>query len=448
MTTLATINLLALNLVNAAAGPTIDALLQPGAKRTAMFVNAHCCNVAAKDNAYRWALSRADYLLPDGSGMQLAAKIAGGRIVENLNGTDLFVPICVQAAERGLPIFFFGSAEGVAERAASKAEQLAPGLEVAGVRHGFFRAEEESQIIEEINASGAKILLVGLGVPKQDIWIARNRHRLNADLVLGVGAQFDFWSGRVPRAPLFMRNAGIEWLMRLAVEPKRMARRYLIGNFEFVLRALAGQKLTPQGGTDALPGKRLLDIGLATFGILAAAPLIALIALAIKLESPGPVLFSQTRIGKGGKPFKIFKFRSMHRDAEARRAALLESSDRAGICFKSREDPRITKVGKLLRRFSLDELPQLFNVWSGEMSIVGPRPALPQEVAAYPAAALCRLEVKPGLTGLWQVGGRAEIGFDKMIEIDAAYVKGRSLFLDIMLIALTARAVLSGRGAY
>jgi lipopolysaccharide/colanic/teichoic acid biosynthesis glycosyltransferase len=102
----------------------------------------------------------------------------------------------------------------------------------------------------------------------------------------------------------------------------------------------------------------------------------------------------------------------------------------------------------LLRRFSLDELPQLFNVWSGEMSIVGPRPALPQEVAAYPAAALCRLEVKPGLTGLWQVGGRAEIGFDKMIEIDAAYVKGRSLFLDIMLIALTARAVLSGRGAY
>ena len=182
--------------------------------------------------------------------------------------------------------------------------------------------------------------------------------------------------------------------------------------------------------------------------LLLLSPLLLATWAAIRLESRGPAMFTQTRIGKDGTPFTIFKFRSMHVDAEERRAAVLALSDREGICFKSRHDPRITRVGRVLRRFSIDELPQIFNVLRGDMSIVGPRPALPQEVAAYPARALGRLAVKPGLTGIWQVSGRAEIGFDKMIDMDLAYIRSRSLLLNFVLLALTARAVLCGRGAY
>ncbi len=236
--------------------------------------------------------------------------------------------------------------------------------------------------------------------------------------------------------------------MRLAVEPRRMARRYLVGNFEFVLGALLGRKVGHLPEDAGMKGKRLLDLAVSSAGIVALAPLFGLIAAAIRLESPGPALFRQTRVGQDGKTFTIFKFRSMYRDAEARRAALLAQSDRPGICFKAKNDPRVTQVGRLLRRFSLDELPQLFNVWLGDMAIVGPRPALRQEVDAYPISARRRLAAKPGLTGLWQVGGRAEIGFDKMVEMDTAHVGARSIFLDIAIIALTVRAVIGGRGAY
>jgi exopolysaccharide biosynthesis WecB/TagA/CpsF family protein len=448
MSALETHRIFNLSIVNATMKAAVEAMLRPGEKRTVAFVNAHCLNVAAKDLTYRWALHRADLLLPDGSGLQLAARLNGCRFVANLNGTDLFAPLCQTAAANGQSVFLFGSAEGIAARAAEKAQELAPGLTIAGVRNGFFSGRNEDSVIDEINASGADIVLVALGVPKQDVWIARNRHRLNAHLVMGVGAQFDFWSGRVARAPVLMRRLGVEWMMRLAVEPRRMARRYLIGNFEFVARALAGQSLSHQVEEAAVEGRRLLDILISAGALLALSPLFALIAIAIRTESPGPVMFRQTRVGQDGKTFTLYKFRSMYRDAEARRAALLATSDREGICFKAKNDPRVTGVGRLLRRFSLDELPQILNVLMGEMAIVGPRPALPQEVAAYSSIARNRLGTKPGLTGLWQVGGRAEVGFDRMIEMDSAHVGSRSILLDIAVIALTARAVISGRGAY
>lgn len=194
--------------------------------------------------------------------------------------------------------------------------------------------------------------------------------------------------------------------------------------------------------------KRMLDILVAGGALLAAAPILLLLVIAIKLDSRGSLFFRQTRVGRDGKEFSIYKFRSMYVDAEERRAALLAQSDRDGICFKSRNDPRVTRIGRFLRRYSIDELPQILNVLKGEMSIVGPRPALPEEVAAYPARALGRLKAKPGITGIWQVSGRADIGFDKMIDMDIAYVRGQSLLLDIFLIAMTFRAVVTGRGAY
>jgi lipopolysaccharide/colanic/teichoic acid biosynthesis glycosyltransferase len=138
----------------------------------------------------------------------------------------------------------------------------------------------------------------------------------------------------------------------------------------------------------------------------------------------------------------------MSLDAETRREAILSTSDREGVCFKSRSDPRITPVGRFIRRFSIDELPQILNVLRGEMSIVGPRPALPCEVEAYPARARGRLAVKPGITGIWQVSGRADIGFDKMIDMDLAHASSRTILLDIVVILMTFRAVVSGRGAY
>jgi lipopolysaccharide/colanic/teichoic acid biosynthesis glycosyltransferase len=194
--------------------------------------------------------------------------------------------------------------------------------------------------------------------------------------------------------------------------------------------------------------KRPLDLTLGLFVLALLAPVLAVIAVVVKLTSPGPALFTQTRVGKNGAPFTMYKFRLMFMDAEARRAELLKSSDREGICFKSKNDPRITAVGRWLRRLSLDELPQIFNVLKGDMSLVGPRPALPSEVAFYPVRAMQRLAVLPGITGLWQVSGRAEIGFDEMVELDIHYARNGSLRNDLSILLRTFGAVFSGHGAY
>lgn len=194
--------------------------------------------------------------------------------------------------------------------------------------------------------------------------------------------------------------------------------------------------------------KRLLDLSLAGALVLGALPLFLLIAAAVRATSPGPVFFVQTRIGLGGEPFRMMKFRSMYADAERRRVEVAALSDREGICLKVRNDPRITPVGRLLRRWSLDELPQLLNVIAGDMSLVGPRPALPEEVALYPPDAHRRHAVLPGITGLWQVSGRADIGFAEMIELDLDYARRASLRLDMLILIRTIRAVTDGKGAY
>jgi lipopolysaccharide/colanic/teichoic acid biosynthesis glycosyltransferase len=194
--------------------------------------------------------------------------------------------------------------------------------------------------------------------------------------------------------------------------------------------------------------KRLLDLSFASLLVLGALPLFLLIAAAVRVSSPGPVFFVQTRIGLGGEPFRMMKFRSMYADAERRRAEVAALSDREGICLKLRNDPRITPVGRLLRRWSLDELPQLLNVLAGDMSLVGPRPALPEEVALYPPDAHRRHAVPPGITGLWQVSGRADIGFSDMIALDLDYARRASLRLDLHILLRTFRAVTDGTGAY
>ncbi|MCF1506624.1 sugar transferase [Streptomyces glomeratus] len=182
--------------------------------------------------------------------------------------------------------------------------------------------------------------------------------------------------------------------------------------------------------------------------IVLLAPVFAAVALAVRLDSPGPVVHRQTRIGRGGAPFTMAKFRTMVADAERLRHQLAGTNEKDGRMFKMRRDPRVTRVGRVLRRYSLDELPQLFNVVRGDMSLVGPRPPLPDEVAGYDEMERRRLAVKPGLTGLWQVSGRSDLSWDETVALDLGYVDNWSLSVDIGVLVRTVRAVLAGTGAY
>ncbi|MBI3361410.1 MAG: sugar transferase [Chloroflexi bacterium] len=194
--------------------------------------------------------------------------------------------------------------------------------------------------------------------------------------------------------------------------------------------------------------KRALDLAIALFGLIPAALIGIAIAITVKLESPGPILFRQKRIGMGGKPFSITKFRSMKAGAEEAQAALAAHNEATAPLFKIRDDPRLTRLGGFLRKSSLDELPQLINVLRGEMSLVGPRPNLPSEVEQYQPWQVQRLEVPPGITGLWQVSGRSDLSFDEMCLLDIYYIENWSLKLDLMILLRTVPRVLWGNGAY
>jgi exopolysaccharide biosynthesis polyprenyl glycosylphosphotransferase len=186
----------------------------------------------------------------------------------------------------------------------------------------------------------------------------------------------------------------------------------------------------------------------ASVGLVLGAPFLTLISLAIRLDSPGPVIFRQTRVGAGGKWFEMYKFRSMRQGAEAELEELRDLNEADGPLFKIYDDPRLTRVGRFLRHTSLDELPQFLNVLRGEMSLVGPRPPLPAEVDGYVEWHKKRLEVRPGMTGLWQVSGRSMLSFDEMVLLDIYYIENWSLWLDLKILLRTVPQVLFGNGAY
>ncbi|HEX9339532.1 MAG TPA: exopolysaccharide biosynthesis polyprenyl glycosylphosphotransferase, partial [Pseudonocardiaceae bacterium] len=194
--------------------------------------------------------------------------------------------------------------------------------------------------------------------------------------------------------------------------------------------------------------KEIFDRVASTLLSLLALPLLLMVGLLIKLDSRGPVFYRQRRIGKDGRPFTMVKFRTMVVDADAKRVALRLADEGAGPLFKLRRDPRVTRVGGWLRRYSVDELPQLFNVLAGTMSLVGPRPPLPEETATYGPDVRRRLLVKPGLTGLWQVSGRSDLPWEEAIRLDLRYVEDWSLALDALILWKTLRAVFGGEGAY
>ncbi|HEX6685485.1 MAG TPA: sugar transferase [Candidatus Limnocylindrales bacterium] len=201
-----------------------------------------------------------------------------------------------------------------------------------------------------------------------------------------------------------------------------------------------------EGGSRII--KELVDRAAASLLIVLLAPLFAFIAIAIRRDSPGPILFRQTRVGRDVREFTIFKFRTMQVDAELRRKDLVHLNEYDDVMFKMRDDPRVTRVGRWLRRYSLDELPQLFNVVLGQMSLVGPRPPLPDEVAAYADDVRRRLAVKPGMTGLWQVSGRSDLPWEEAVRLDLRYVENWSLSMDLVIMLRTLTAVARSSGAY
>lgn len=194
--------------------------------------------------------------------------------------------------------------------------------------------------------------------------------------------------------------------------------------------------------------KHLFD----TAVVLLVSPLALVVALpimlAVKLDSPGPIFYKQIRVGRWGKPFYCYKFRSMYIDADARKKELMANNEADEIVFKMRKDPRITRVGRIIRKLSIDELPQLINVLKGEMSLVGPRPAVPEEVAYYQFDYLQRLDAVPGITGLQQVSGRSDLEFKRWIELDLQYIQEQSLWKDLEILVKTIPAVITGKGAY
>jgi exopolysaccharide biosynthesis WecB/TagA/CpsF family protein len=443
------------------------------------FVNADCLNIAYHHGKYRQALAQSDQVFADGSGIRMACRLLKEKLLGNVNGTDLFPKLCERLAETHLSIYLLGAKPGVAQATATIMQQRYMGLKIAGTQDGYFTQEDTAQVIEQINQSGASILLVAMGAPRQELWLAEHRAELNPSVCMGVGGLFDFYSGRISRAPVWMREIGLEWIWRLLQEPRRMWKRYIIGNPLFLYRI--SQQTRQQSSVETIMPpynssylrslqhlfldfnlrwdiykmhtasvlKRGFDIVASIFLLFILGILFSFIAVLIKIDSKGPVFFPQTRVGKNGKEFTMWKFRSMENDADEKKMFLAGQNEmKGGVTFKMKQDPRVTPLGKFIRKFSIDEFPQFWNVLWGDMSLVGPRPPLPSEVADYTPHQWQRLKVTPGMTCIWQVSGRSEIPFPQQVELDLEYIARQSFWLDLELMIKTIPAVLKAHGAY
>jgi N-acetylglucosaminyldiphosphoundecaprenol N-acetyl-beta-D-mannosaminyltransferase len=231
--------LLGVSIVNTTLREAIDfivARVRDDASSLVAFVNPDCLNIACKHEEYHGVLERAACVWPDGIGINLGCRMLGLSLRENVNGTDMFPRLCERAVEENLSLYLLGARPGIARKTADTMRARYPGLGIAGTRDGYFRPEEEDSVIETINASGADILLAAFGAPRQELWLARHQARLRPRVLMGVGGLFDFYSGSIPRAPIWMREVGLEWTWRLMQEPGRMWRRYLVGNPLFLYR--------------------------------------------------------------------------------------------------------------------------------------------------------------------------------------------------------------------
>lgn len=292
--------------------------------------------------------------------------------------------------------------------------------------------------------SGERLAATAPESPTEDASLVVSAvHRHRADLVLVVPGTA--LSGeRLRRLSWGLHDAGVELFVApglVEVSVKRLETGSAAG-----LSLLRVAPPVREGVQPLL--KEVMDRSAALLGLLVLAPLLLVVAAAVKLSSRGPVLYLHERIGRAGRPFVMWKFRTMRVGADRQKAALTQENENDGLMFKMRRDPRVTRVGRWLRRTSLDELPQLVNVLKGDMSLVGPRPPLAEEVAHYTSVEWRRLTVRPGMTGLWQISGRSDLSWDETVQLDLSYVDNWSFTSDVDVVARTFRAVVDGRGAY
>ncbi|MBM9520172.1 WecB/TagA/CpsF family glycosyltransferase [Desulforhopalus vacuolatus] len=487
------------NMTMAEAIEDIEGVIKNDEHRSIFFVNADCLNKIFSDHDYFEILRGENLVLPDGIGLVLAGNMLQTPLKENVNGTDMLPYLCEMVAARGYSLFLLGGQPQVAEEMATRLARTCK-VNIAGTHHGYFDRENENEkVVAAINASGADILLVAFGAPLQEKWISENEKYLKPNILMGVGGLFDFYSERTKRAPRWLREIGLEWAFRMRQEPGRMWRRYVIGNPAFLYRVmhwklyprpLLRAKSAESSSREAMTGdsgkrmkliekiestathrlssprrakmavwkytvgfsyflKRVLDITVSLTVLVLLVPLFLVVASLIYIEDPGPIFYSQIRVGKDGRHFVFYKFRSMVMNADKIKEELMadnESDD--GVIFKIKDDPRVTRTGRFIRKFSIDELPQLVNVLKGDMSLVGPRPALPGEVAEYTLDQRKRLHTTPGITCIWQVSGRSDIPFSGQVQLDMDYIQSSSFFKDISILLKTIPAVLTGKGAY
>ena len=469
------INIMGVNFLNTTMVDAIERIkfkIKNKEKSNIYYINADTLNKCYSNTSLRTMFNKASYVFPDGSGVKMACKIMRRPLRENLNGTDMLPHICTMAQEEGYKIFLYGAKEGIAKQMKESLLVKYPSLKIVGIANGYDLHTNE--IINMVNYSSADILLVAKGAPIQEEWIDANSSRISAPIIIGVGGLFDFYSGNIPRAPLWMRKLGVEWTYRLLQEPKRMFKRYVIGNPLFLIRMrlwnakLKKEHLKGYSKDNLLDkmkstlanfsrlnhssyhvSKRILDIFASAIGLIILSPLLLLVSILIKLESKGSIFFHQVRVGCDGKLFNMYKFRSMVQNAEQIKDQLSsENESNDGVIFKMKNDPRITKMGKFIRKWSIDELPQLINVLKGDMSLVGPRPPVPSEVKEYVSDDLKRLHTIPGITCYWQIAGRSEIPFKQQVDLDKKYISTCSLWTDIKILFATVPAVLAHKGAY
>lgn len=445
-------------------------------KKTIFFINADCLNKTFNDEEYKHILKKSDLLLPDGSGVNMACNILDKPLCENVNGTDMLPHICELAQENGYRIYLLGAKNGVAYKMKEELRKKYPNIIIVGVDNGYFRNQrEEIEAIKKINRTKTNILLVAMGAPVQEKFIKKYKSRINTNIIFAVGGLFDFYSNRIKRAPLFLREIGFEWVYRILQEPKRMWRRYVVGNPLFLFRVYKYKNQLAK--KDVMHSylknyeqssrrykikkslwafsivlrdttKRVLDFVAAIILMILFTPLFLAVAMIIKFTSKGNIFFIQQRVGLHGKIFNMYKFRSMVVDAEELKSKLMQQNQsKDGVIFKMKDDPRITKIGKFIRKTSIDELPQLLNVLKGQMSLVGPRPPVIEEVKLYNMDDKKRLDVKPGITCIWQVSGRSTIPFKEQVRMDKEYIKNQSIYMDVVLLLKTIPAVLFQKGS-
>ena len=462
-----------------------------GKQETIGLVGAQRLNKCFSDSKYHHTLQQMNRVYPEGMALRSASRILGCKVQDNITGIALFSQLCERLANSSEGIFLLGGDDGIARATAKKMMQRYPGLIISGCQHGNFKTNQEEAVINKINTSGAAVLLVDFGTPRQEVWLTENRDRLHAPVLMCVGGLFDAHAGSVKCVPAWLGKVGLEWARRALRAPVSNWLRHSIENSRFLYRVWRQKnkngtiarpmKITPSeeaniiehfGTLDqaaplrrritrvrqvywqglhvgAAAVKRMMDVIAAAILMILLAPLFLVVAVLIRSESPGPTFFTQMRVGERGSLLRLWKFRSMYMDAEERRAELDATNEMTGgVTFKIKNDPRITRIGYYIRKFSIDELPQLWNVFTGDMSLVGPRPAIESEVELYTIEERVRLLAKPGLTCIWQVSGRSEIPFSQQVVLDEDYLYRQSLATDIKLLFRTIPAVLRGKGAY